>query len=113
MSITLSFLGYVAPEYVSLDAARFAILLPIAEEFIDDTLWGDKADYGVAMILAHMVKVSERNGKGGAVSSEKIGNYAVTYADNLQHDSELGSTSYGQEYLRVRKSLPITPFVAT
>ena len=112
MTVDITFLGAVAPEYANFDETRFGILLPIAQSFVNYDLWGDSADYGVALMLAHMIKMSEREGQSGAVSSEKIGNYSANYAHNLQKNEELKATSYGLEFLRVRKTLPIVPFVA-
>jgi hypothetical protein len=102
---SVTYLGYIAPEYGHIDAERFAALKSIAETFIDEKVFGNTTSYAVALYIAHMLKLGERTGNG-AVTSERVGDISRTYDSGTRG---LGETSYGRLFLEVRRSriLPI------
>ncbi len=112
-SADITLLGQIAPEYISFsDTTRFNVLKGIAEGFVDETLFVGKVDYAVTLMIAHMLKIGERAGSGGSVESEKVDKLKREYTPTAtKSDQELAATSYGQEYLRCRKSVIIKPII--
>ena len=114
-SLTLEYLGYIAPEYTSVDTERFNALKDIAADFVNDNVFGGKTRYAQALYIAHILKIGERQGASGTVISEKVGDVSKNYSDpnksmSLGSDG-LGDTSYGRQYLAVRKSVVRTPII--
>ena len=101
------------PEFSSVpNDARFATLLDFAEDDVNSNVWGDKTDRGIALLLGHMLATFDGTiSTAGNVTSEKVGDLARSYAEYTGDDTELGQTKYGREFLRVRKTLLISPFV--
>lgn len=120
MSITaISFMTLV-PEFATVvvdgngnpddNNAQFVLYKTIAESQVNATIWGTLRDTGIALLVAHYFKMlSERQGKGGEVTGATLGDGSTNYSTSKK-DDELVSTSYGQEFLRIRNSLPIVPF---
>jgi hypothetical protein len=90
----ITLLGYLAPEYASIDADRFNAIKPIAECYVDPEVFGVKEDYAVTYIIAHILTMSDRINSG-------------------KKDSELSQTSYGTEFLRLRKITVFSPIIWT
>ena len=82
-----------------------------AERRVNATQWGDKADDGVLWLTAHLLKLQQvlacgADSASGPVSSHKVGDLAIAYkvSDKLVN-SWLASTTYGQYYLDLRRSI--------
>ena len=60
-----------------------------------------KRDLAVAYLTAHILTLSERGGRSGAVASKTEGSLSVSYATVA--NSVLDSTSYGSELQRINK----------
>jgi hypothetical protein len=61
-----------------------------------------------------MLKITDPSitGSGGPITQEKVGDLSRSYGTyDLSGSEELGQTSYGREFLRVRKTLIISPWV--
>jgi len=101
----------LAPELDTEDDARLARFIVHANSYINKANWGAKADFARAVMAAHLITVSNRKGKGGAVDSEKAGDLSRSYSEGVSKD-ELGTTSYGQLFISMRRSI-VLPMVIT
>ena len=114
-NVTVEYLGYVAPEYAHIDAERFNALRDIASEFVNEKVFGEKAKYATALYIAHILKVGERQGISGSVISERVGDISRSYSDpnsNASYGkSGLEDTSYGKQFVAVRRSVLKTPII--
>lgn len=79
--------------------------------------FGDRYNYAVACIVLHMLALDARaggenvTGIGGEVKSEKEGQLARSYGSTglSMAESDLATTSYGQEFLGLKKE-NVIPF---
>lgn len=110
MAVTASLVTDLAPELLTESPDRINRFIGLASLSVNSTIWGSKADLGTGLLAAHMMTMSNRKGRSG-VTSEKVGDLARSYAPTDTDDGALGQTSYGQEFLRLRKSLLITPII--
>jgi hypothetical protein len=99
----------IAPELAAASDERVSLFIGFAESMVNSNVWGSKTDQGVAVLTAHLLTMSNRGGNGGAVVSEKVGDLSVNYSAPKNGDDDLESTAYGKWFLRLRRSLPITP----
>lgn len=99
-------------EFDSLKNGAIKIYLDMATRCVDATVWGDKSDDAIKLLAAHFLTLATRGGKGGSVTSEKVGDLQINYGQSGQDDAELLSTSYGTMYLQLKKGLVITPRLA-
>ena len=107
--LSVEYLGYIAPEYASIDNEKFNALNDIANEFVNDKVFGAKTRYARALYLAHILKLGERGDNSGAVISEKVSDISRQYQSvNINADG-LKETHYGRQYLVVRRSVVRTP----
>lgn len=98
----------IAPEMVSVDPARRTRIIAQVQKQVSSTVFGEMYELAVAYLAAHALTMSSRNGSGGAINSESEGSLSRSYLVPASTIS-LGSTSYGLEYLSLRKAyvLPI------
>lgn len=82
---------------------------------VNETQWSGKATEGATMLAAHLTATfadggSLGGGGSGAVSSEREGGVAVSYAiaQHLQDAGEVASTKYGQNYLSLLRGIFVT-----
>ena len=111
MAITNADIINVAPELVSVSTGRIDSFIAFAAPYVNINIWGEKADFAHSLLTAHLLTLSN---KGGAtnVTSEKVGDLSVSYADPTA-DQGLESTAYGSMFVQLRKSLLISPIVVT
>lgn len=107
MSEVFTLLLDIAPEFDATDPRRL-------ERFIDyatlqvGSVFGKKRNLATALLAAHMLSMSERQGAGGTIASEKEGELSRSYAlPALSRD--ISSTSYGQEFNRIARSVIFCP----
>lgn len=98
----------IAPELADEDSSRIYRFIEFAALSVNETIWGSKYDLGVAVMAAHLLTMAGRGGTGGPVTSEKVGDLSRSYGQMGDKDS-LMATSYGQWFVQLRKTLPITP----
>lgn len=79
----------------------------LVQQFLDDaelecpsSVWGDRQGVGVELLAAHRLALRLAN----------VGKM-IGATDGSTYGSGLESTQYGQEYGRIRSTLPITGFV--
>jgi hypothetical protein len=107
MTVDVTFLGNIVPEYATIDSGRFAALLLIAQSFVAPSRFGTLADYATALMVAHLAKIGDNQGNH-VVSEEKDGNESASYYIPPQSsggDAALSQTSYGLQFIAVRKSI--------
>lgn len=103
----------VAPELESIDTDRIERFIARAELRLSESFYGDLYDEAVTYMTAHLLTVSQRGSSGGAVQSEKVGDLSRTYATADYDGDSLSSTAYGQEVIRIRSGLLVTPIIDT
>lgn len=113
LSINFKLWNILIPEYASMSKPDVKTVAGVAALSIKESLWGtDKGNLALIYATAHMIKMGERNGSGGQVTSEKVGDLARTFSANSGSEEYWDSTSYGQEFLRIRKQIVTSPFIA-
>ena len=103
-NVSISYLGKIAPEYANFsDTERFNIVKGIAECSIDESVFGCKSDYAVALLIAHILKTGDIQGIGGEVTKDKNGDVERQYAaSGVSGDGY--STVYSRELTRLKKA---------
>ena len=103
------------PEFDSVDDARIQTFLDEAQLEVGEVPWGTLYEKGVFLLTAHLVVIDQRNqtssGSGvpspGQLASRKVGDVAVSFATQTTSpdgsDEWYLSSSYGAEYLRLKK----------
>jgi hypothetical protein len=87
--------------------SRVNTLIALAKEQTDATAWGDFYNQGVALLTCHWLELDSRSASAvGGVTAEREGQLSRSYGGVNSVDEELGSTIYGAEYLRLRRTIP-------
>lgn len=100
VSVNKAYLILHFPEFSDVDEARITALNPTGLLYVGDC-FGDAAQYALALIIAHILKLGEQSGSG-PIKSEKVGDLARSYGDLKISDWAL--TSYGAEYEMLAKT---------
>lgn len=103
----------IAPEMEAVDPSKRERLLGYASKQVG---FGDKdiRNLAIAYLAAHEYTLSQRNGAGGAVSSETEGDLSRTYSFGMTAaETSFGLTSYGQEFERLKRIFIFKPTVRT
>jgi len=107
------------PEFDTIDDARIQIFIDDAVIILNIVYWGAKYDLGLAYLTAHYLALAGKSEAGsitsvGAIASRAVDGASVGYInatpDNTS-DAYYMSTSYGQRYLALRKTLGIPAIV--
>lgn len=95
-------LNFLSPRLVS-EAGSDAVdlALSLASSQVSQNVFGGDYALALANLAAHLLEMRERDGAGGAVSSEKEGDLSRSYSVSSGSD-KLEATSYGQEFIRIR-----------
>jgi hypothetical protein len=114
--INKAYILNIAPELASVEDARFSFFVTNMARFVNSAAWGEGYDYAHALLVAHALTMSNRGqtagGAAGAVSSMALGKASISYASPTATDAgSLGQTSYGSEFLSLRKTLLISPVI--
>lgn len=92
----------IAPElstYTEDERSRFLGYASAQVKFASDN--AELQELAIAYLAAHMMTFSKRSGTGGQVVSEREGDLSRSYSQSSSSNA-YESTSYGQEYLRIR-----------
>lgn len=111
MAASPSTVRAIAPEFKSRSDSDITVALGTAEAWLDECVWGCKYDTGQAYMAAHILAIADRDGAGGPISSESVGGVSVSYGTSGDSDEELNSTSYGQMFVSLRRTLVTGPLV--
>lgn len=100
----------IAPEFITTDptaSERIDRFIGYATDEVSRCRWGAKADIATALLAAHKLTLAARRGSNqGALTGEKVGDLQRTYAAPAAAIGEtLEATSYGAEFVRLRKTL--------
>lgn len=111
MAVSATLVRDIAPELASESDSRIELFIDFAKLNVNEPVWGDKYDLGVAVYTAHLLTMSNSGGGlgGGAVVSEKVGDLARSYAAPKNSNDSLELTTYGKWFLQMRRTLLITP----
>ena len=112
------------PNFVDENPVRIQLFITDAEQSVNRTVWGKKADLGIIYLTAHLLAISPSpdisggsGSVGGVVTSEKVGdlsrNYSTTTAPSSASNAALSSTRYGLEFIRLRREVLTSPAVIT
>ncbi len=93
-----------APEFSDLTNQRIQLFIDMAGRNLNSEYWGEKYNDGHMLLTSHYLTLGERQGIGGSISSEKVGDLAVSYA-GVSDKSKFGQTSYGQMFEQMMKTL--------
>ncbi len=103
------------PEFAQETEARITVFLEDALKEISPTAWGSDADNAQMLFACHsLCTVGNLGGNQavdpGAVKKEKIGEVATEYAvaspsSDASEEDVLKSTSYGREFLRIKRRI--------
>ena len=110
-------LAFIAPEFNSVEPARIATAIELAECQVSESIF--KCDYALAAanLTAHMLSLAGRNtneganGQAGNVTQKKEGDLQLNYAllgTISSGDGVLATTAYGIEFIRLRNMHVIT-----
>lgn len=72
-------------------------------------VFGNNQDDAIALLVLHWLELESRGGAGGAISSEKEGDLARTYAISDSGDDDLKSTKWGLMRLRLQRAYIFGP----
>lgn len=103
MSDAATLFDLVAPE-LSGDADKQAAI--DLAELQTGEVYKDARPHAVALLAAHILTLSKREGKSGAVSSIKEGSLSLGFGGDLT--GHLHTTSFGAELDRLRRSYIIS-----
>ena len=111
------------PEFSAVSDTRIENFIEIASLSLSEKVWGSSYGTGLSYLTAHLLKRAGAGGgvqggssNPGVVTSEKVGELQRSYAlpnfsGGSAEDSLLATTSYGAEYLRLRRQILVTPMV--
>lgn len=111
LTVLPGFTAYAGAGLTFMDAS----LIPQAVTEHPDDIWGDNADLGAALYVAHQYTLMARGGSGvvGGIISESEGpisrSYQGTYVLSAQAD--MMTTPYGAQWVQLSKRLCMGPIV--
>lgn len=123
MEATAENIKVLFPEFSSVSDQRIENFIEIAKLSVNEAVWKSSYGTGLSYLTAHLLKRAGAGGgvqggssNAGMVTSEKVGELQRSYAlpnfsGGSAEDSLLATTSYGIEYLRLRRQILVTPMV--
>ena len=99
-----------AAEFATVSDAKVDLYISYAGLFLAENKWKNRYTFGVILMACHLLSLSGRTGAAGALSSERVGDLSVSYSSSAG-DDELRTTSYGEQYISLRKTITTTPIV--
>lgn len=111
----------MCPALAALSGALQTIIVDRAACLIQPDAWGKKQQAGLALLICHFATLQSQAAGGGSgaaaagpVASVSMGKLAVSFAGAATSASDLGygSTTWGIQYLAMRRSLMIAPLAA-
>lgn len=101
----------LAPELEDESTTRLKLFISIAENCVNADVFGCKADHGVTLLAAHLTTLANREGSGGAITTEKVGDLQTSYNSGNLDKSKLCTTAYGQMFWDLMTTVRPVPFV--
>lgn len=113
MEIIEVFKKIVAPEFATMADEDINIFIDEAKIELSEKVWGKRYNRGVALIAAHLIAMSKINSNGGGGSAPikrtKVGSLEREYAVSTENNDALKLTKFGNEFLRLRRQVLMTP----
>ena len=109
----------VAPEFASKSDTVINTFADEAYLELSESVWGKRHPRAWALITAHLMAMADKSSKGsdkstGQLRKTKVGQlereYDVT-ADSNSKDGSYNLTTYGKEFIRLRKQVLIGPII--
>lgn len=101
----------IFPEFANEANKRLQFFIDMATRRVNENVFDDKTEDAILFMAAHLLTLSNRRGKSGSVTSEKVGDLSRSYSSGSGQDSNsLKSTSYGQMFedlMRACRKLPM------
>lgn len=113
MNITSQFFLSLFEEFQKVKRAKINAYISIASGRVPQNVWGAQYQYATALLVAHMLSTSGRQGggsAGGAVTAEAVGDLSRSFAtlfDVNRGDALLLTTRYGADFVQLRKETVI------
>ena len=102
----------LVPEYKDLPDPDLEKFYELTLPFVPEDKWGDVTAQAQSYLMGHMIAMSNKGGSGGSsVKREKVGQLEREYGTVDVSDTILMETSYGREFLRIRKRCVVSPFI--
>lgn len=104
MAVTVDkeYLKAIAPEFCDIDQRRLTALNAAADCYVSEDVFGDCTMQAKAYVIAHLAKLGDNNGTG-ALTSERVGDLARSYAGPGSNATDWEQTAYGKQYLRLAR----------
>jgi hypothetical protein len=114
MNITSQYFLTLFEEFSKVPKAKLDAYISLASLRVSQSVWGGVYQYATALLVAHMLVTSGRQGggsAGGAVTAEQVGDLSRSFAtmfDTNRGDALLCGTRYGIDFVQLRKETIIT-----
>lgn len=114
MNIDKSYFLALFDEFSKTSTEKIDAYIDIATLRVPAAIWGNKVKYATALLVAHMLTTSGRQGDGsagGAVTNEQVGDLSRAFAtmfDTERGDALLLTTRYGIDFVQLRKETIVT-----
>lgn len=101
-------------EFSKVAKPKIQAYLDIATTRVPSTVWGSNTAYATALLTAHMLTASGRQGLGsggGAVTDESVGDLSRSFATVFEPgsgDAALMTTRYGIDFVELRNETIVT-----
>lgn len=105
VTITAQDIADVAPELATETEGRLSLYIDLARQFVSEDAFGARAKNAIMLYACHLLTLGNREGVGGNVTAERVGDLQKTYGQTpSQEDYDLSQTSYGSMFLQLRKA---------
>ena len=117
----------IGPEFKDVSDEVLAQYVQIFRPMVSRNRFGDLYNQGLAYLICHPLKIAGYGenplGSLGAIGAAGFGissvseggssiSFAATQSSNLTSDAELGLTTYGVQYLNIRRSVIVPIYVS-
>ena len=109
-TVTASEVKDYAPELSGVLDPRVELFIGFSADFISPEQFGTKCKHAKILMTCHLLTMANRGSSGGPVTSENVGELSVSYGSVANAD-QLDSTSYGQTFKALRRTIKTTPIV--
>lgn len=112
MAIDADYIQEKFTAFEDIDDALIEEFITIAADYVNSSIWGTKYDFAHALMTCHLMSLGGVVASAsGPVESVKVGDLSTTYAVSASDSDSLGTTTYGNLFLQLRRTLLISPIV--
>lgn len=108
-NITAEYFVTLFDEFKKVPEPKLDVYLDLASMRVPSSVWGSSTKYATALLAAHMLSTSGRQGggpTGGAITAEAVGDLSRSYATCFvpgSGDAVLMTTRYGIDFIALRR----------